>query len=76
MMRTDASICPGDQAKLEFFQFIKSLDGRDLYDMFNVVDQPSEGLWAHYNNWWVEQKHNWDAKFINFSKLCQALIHQ
>ena len=63
MMRNDSSICPGDQAKLEFFQFIKSLDGRDLYDMFNIYDQPSESLWEHYNNWWTSNKVDWDNEF-------------
>ena len=62
-MRNDATLCPMDVAKLEFFQFIKTTDGRHLYDMFNIVDQPSEGLWNHYHNWWTTNKVDWDAKF-------------
>ena len=48
---------------MDFFQFIKSTDGRDLYDMFTVVDQPSESLWTHYHNWWTSNKIEWDDKF-------------
>ena len=48
---------------MEFFQFIKGTDGRDLYDLFNVVDQPTEGLWNHYCNWWTTNKQEWDARF-------------
>ena len=56
-------MCPTDVAKLEFFQFVKSTDGRHLYDMFNVIDQPSEALWEHHSNWWTNSKTEWDSKF-------------
>ena len=62
-MRNDSSICPQDQAKMEFFQFIKSPDGKDLFDIFNIFDQPSESLWEHYSNWWTSNKIDWDNQF-------------
>jgi len=63
MMRNDSSLCPPDIAKFEFYQFIKSTEGRHLYDMFNVIDQPSEALWEHYHNWWTSSKIEWDNQF-------------
>ena len=62
-MRNSATASPPDLAKVEFFQFVKSNDGKDLYDMFNIIDQPTEGLWNHYNNWWTTHKEEWDAKY-------------
>lgn len=62
-MRNGATATPPDLAAMEFFQFIKGPDGKELYEMFTVVDQPSEGLWAHYNNWWTTHKLEWDNRF-------------
>ena len=63
MMKNSSTNTPPDLASVEFFQFIKSNDGRELYDMFNVVDQPTEGLWNHYADWWTTNKIQWDDKF-------------
>ena len=63
MVKNGATASPPDLAKVEFFQYIKSNDGKDLYDMFNVVDQPTEGLWQHYLNWWTTNKIDWDNQF-------------
>ena len=63
MVKNGATSTPPDLAAMEFFQFIKGTDGRDLYDMFNVVDQPSEGLWGHYADWWTSNKVGWDDQF-------------
>ena len=63
VMKNSSTATPPDLAHVEFFQFIKSNDGKDLYDMFNVVDQPSEGLWNHYLNWWTSNKIDWDLNF-------------
>ena len=68
-MRSDSSLCPPDMATMDFFQFIKAPEGRDLYDMFNIVDQPSESLWEHHNNWWTSNKITWDDQFNPRGKL-------
>ena len=62
-MKNSVNNSPPDLAAIEFFQFVRGTDGRDLYDMFNVVDQPSEGLWEHYSNWWTSNKIEWDNQF-------------
>ena len=62
-MKNSATATPPDLAKIEFFQFIKSNDGKDLYDIFNIIDQPTEALWNHYCNWWTTNKEVWDNKY-------------
>ena len=73
-MRSDSTLCPMDQAKMEFFHFVKSLDGRHLHDMFNVFDQPSEALWEHYSNWWTSNKIEWDNQFNPTGRLDNSWV--
>ena len=73
-MRNDSTICPMDQAKMEFFHFIKAPDGRDLYDIFNIYDQPSESLWDHYANWWASSKIEWDNQFNPSDRLDNSWV--
>lgn len=62
-MKANTNMCPADLASVEFFQFLKMPEGRDLYDMFTVIEQPSEALWNHYHTWWSDNKQVWDEKF-------------
>ena len=63
MMRVNSNMCPADLASVQFFQFVKIPDGRHLYDMLTIADQPSEALWNHYENWWTTNKQAWDERY-------------
>ena len=62
-MRADANSPPSDLASVDFFPFVQSNAGKDLYDMLSIFDQPSEALWNHYANWWSSNKIGFEDKY-------------
>ena len=54
--------CPGDVAKLSFFQFLKSPLGADLNCMFHLSGQPSPDQWDVHNRWWLREREDLDDR--------------
>ena len=54
--------CPSDLAKMEFYDFIKSPMGQDLYLMLSLPGQPDPNQWDIHLRWWLDSRESVDNK--------------
>ena len=56
--------CPADIAKTQFYQFVKSPMGLDLWKMLSLNGPLNPDDWDIYHRWWLEEKQKMQDKLL------------